>query len=359
MTTNADLLERRAASVPRGVAHAAAIFPARAANAELWDVEGRRYIDFAGGIGVLNTGHRHPRVMAAVDEQLRRFTHTAFQVMPYEPYVALAERLNALAPGRFPKKSIFFSTGAEAVENGVKIARAVTNRPGVIAFTGSFHGRTLFTLGLTGKVVPYKTGFGPFSGDVYHVPFPMEYHGVTTSQAVHALELLFKSDVESERIAAIVVEPVQGEGGFYVAPFEFLRHLRDICDRYGIVFVADEIQSGFARTGKMFAIEHSGVVPDLIAVAKSLAGGFPLSGVVGKSEIMDAPLPGGLGGTYGGNPVACAAALAVLGVIEEEKLLDRSLEIGSPCSRTIREHGAPWRGAMCRRCTRSGRYACF
>ena len=326
MTTNEDLLERRVASVPRGVVHAAAIFPVRAVNAELWDVEGRRYIDFDGGIGVLNTGHRHPQVMAAVDEQLGRFTHTAFQVMPYERYVALAERLNALASGQFAKKSIFFSTGAEAVENGVKIARAATHRPSVVAFTGSFHGRTLFTLGLTGKVVPYKTGFGPFPGDVYHVPFPMEYHGVTTSQAIHALELLFKSNVEPERIAAIVVEPVQGEGGFYVAPFEFLRHLRDICDRYGIVFVADEIQSGFARTGKMFAIEHSGVVPDLIAVAKSLTGGFPLSGVVGKSEIMDAPLPGGLGGTYGGNPVACAA---VLGVIEEEKILDRSLEIGS------------------------------
>ncbi len=307
MAKNADLLARRQAAVPRGVATASTAFADRAENAELWDVEGRRYVDFAGGIAVLNTGHRHPKVMAAVEAQMKRFTHTAFQVMAYESYVALAERLNRISPCRAPSKTIFFSTGAEAVENAVKIARAFTGRPAIVAFSGAFHGRTLLTMGLTGKVVPYKTGFGPFPGDIYHLPFPMAAHGVEPAAAF---------------------EPVQGEGGFYIAPVEFLKKLRALCDQHGILLIADEIQSGFARTGKMFAIEHAGVAPDLVAIAKSLAGGLPLSGVIGRAEVMDAPGPGGLGGTYAGSPVGCAAGLAVLDVIAEEKLLERSTALG-------------------------------
>ncbi len=328
MTTNAELLARRNAAVPRGVATATPVFAARAENAELWDIEGKRYIDFAGGIAVLNTGHRHPKVMAAVEAQGKRFTHTAFQVMAYESYVALAERLNKMAPCKGPNKTIFFTTGAEAVENAIKIARAFTGRPAVISFSGAFHGRTLLTLGLTGKVVPYKAGFGPFPGDIYHVPFPMECHGVTPEDSFAALDRLFKADLEPARVAAIIIEPVQGEGGFYIAPNDFLRRLKALCEQHGILFVADEIQCGFARTGKMFAIEHSGVAPDLIVAAKSLAGGFPLSAVIGREAVMDAPGPGGLGGTYAGSPVGCAAALAVLDVIEEEKLLERSRELG-------------------------------
>ena len=328
MITNARLHERRMAAVPRGVSNATAIYAERAENAELWDVEGRRYIDFAGGIAVLNTGHRHPKVMAAAGAQAERFTHTSFQVVPYEPYIALAERLNALAPGDFAKKTVFFTTGAEAIENAVKSARAATGRPGVIAFTGGYHGRTLLTLGLTGKISPYKVKFGPFPTDIFRAPYPNPLHGVTTEAALAALDLLFRTDAEPDRIAAMVIEPVQGEGGYYVAPFEFLRELRRICDRHGILLISDEIQSGFARTGKWFAIEHSGVAPDLIAVAKSLAGGFPLSGVIGRAEVMDAVPPGGLGGTYGGNPVACAAGLGAIQAIEEENLLERSLRIG-------------------------------
>src|SRR5262245_29532481 len=329
MTSNTELHARRQQAVASGVASIhARIFPARAQNAEVWDVEGKRYIDFAGGIAVLNTGHRHSQVIAAVREQLERFSHTAFQVLPYEPYVALAERLNELAPGDAPKKTLLLTTGAEAIENAVKVARAYTKRPGVIAFGGAFHGRTLFALGLTGKVEPYKTGFGPFPGEIYHVPFPNPLHGVTIEDSLHALEALFKADVEPARVAAIVIEPVQGEGGFYIAPPEFLRALRRLCDQHGIVFIADEIQTGIARTGKIFAIEHAGVVPDLIVLAKSLAGGFPLSAIVGRADIMDAVGPGGLGGTYGGNPLCCAAALAVLDVIEEERLLERATRLG-------------------------------
>lgn len=326
--TNAALFKRREAAVPRGVANNVSIFPAKARNAEIWDVEGKRYIDFAAGIAVLNVGHLHPKVQAAVAAQMEHYSHTAFQVMPYEPYVELAERLNQLAPGAFPKKTILFSTGAEAVENAVKIARAHTGRPGIITFTGAFHGRTLLTLAMTGKVVPYKVGFGPLPGNVFHMPYPVDYPGVTVADSLHALENLFKSDVAPNQVAAIVIEPVLGEGGFYAAPPEFLKSLRALCDTHGIVLVADEIQSGFARTGRMFAIEHSGVIPDLITVAKSMAGGLPLSGVIGKAEIMDAPGPGGLGGTYGGNPVACAAALAVLDIIAEEKLIARAEAIG-------------------------------
>jgi 4-aminobutyrate aminotransferase len=328
MAKNQDLVSRRNAAVPRGIATAAPIYAERADNAELWDVEGKRYVDFAGGIAVLNTGHRHPKVMAAVEDQLKRFTHTAFQVVAYESFVALAERLNKRAPFSGPAKTVFFTTGAEAVENAVKIARAHTKRTAIISFSGAFHGRTLMTMGLTGKVVPYKAGFGPFPAEIYHVPFPMTVHGVTVEESLHALETLFKSDVEPARVAAIIIEPVQGEGGFYIAPFDFMKKLRKICDDNGILLISDEIQAGFARTGKLFAIEHSGVAPDLITMAKSLAGGFPLSGVLGKAEIMDAPGPGGLGGTYAGSPLGCAAGLAVLDVIEEEKLMERSMKIG-------------------------------
>ena len=328
MTANRDWHARRMAAVARGVAHAHPIYAERAENGEIWDVEGRRYIDFAGGIGVMNTGHRHPKVTVAVRGQLERFTHVAFQVVPYALYVELAERLNAVAPGSWPKKTLLLSTGAEAVENAIKIARAHTGRAGIVAFAGGFHGRTLLTLALTGKVVPYKVGFGPFPAEVYHAPFPIPYHGIGIEQSLAALKALFSSDIEPARIAAMIIEPVQGEGGFYVAPFEFLRELRRICDEHGILFVVDEIQSGFARTGKLFAVEHSGVEPDLIVTAKSLAGGLPLSAVVGKADVMDAVAPGGLGGTYAGNPLACAAALAVLDVIREEGLLEKSRALG-------------------------------
>lgn len=329
MTDNATLDARRESAVPRGVATAASIFAERAENAELWDAEGRRFIDFAAGIAVLNTGHRHPMVMARVEEQLKRFTHTAYQVVPYASYVELAERLNTLAPGPSPKKTFFVTTGAEAVENAVKIARSHTGRPAVIAFQGSFHGRTMMTLGLTGKVVPYKQGFGPFPADIYHVPFPMASHGVTVQDSLDALDNLFKADVEPECVGAMIIEPVQGEGGFYIAPPDFLKELRNICDAHGIVLIVDEIQTGFARTGRLFAIEHAGIEPDIITVAKSLAGGFPLAGVIGKADIMDAPAPGGLGGTYGGSPIGCAAALGVLDAIEAEDLCRRSTALGN------------------------------
>lgn len=325
---NSELAKRRDAAIPRGLASAHAIYAKKARNAEIWDVEGKRYVDFAGGIAVVNTGHMHPKVTAAVQNQLEGFSHPCVQVTPYESYIALAERLNKVTPGNFPKKTVFFTTGAEAIENAVKIARVHTGRPGVIAFSGAFHGRTHMTLGLTGKVVPYKVGFGPFPSEVFHVPFPDAFHGVTVEQSLKALDTLFKADVDPARVATIVIEPVQGEGGFNVTPFDFLRSLREICTKHGILLIVDEIQTGFARTGKMFAIEHAGVAPDLMCMAKSLAGGYPLSAVTGRAEIMDAAAPGGLGGTYGGNPVACSAGLAVLDVIEEEKLIDRSNEIG-------------------------------
>ena len=328
-TTNASLLARRHAAIPRALTHATPAFAARARNAEIWDVEGRRYVDFAGGIAVLNTGHCHPKVMQAATEQMGRFTHTCVQVMAYEPYVALAERLNALAPFSGPARTIFFTTGAEAVENAVKIARAATGRSGIIAFAGSFHGRTIMTSAMTGKTLPYKRGFGPFPAEIYHLPFPIEHHGVTVAESLKALEFLFRADIEPERVAAIFIEPVQGEGGFYAAPTELLVALRAICDRHGILLVSDEVQAGFGRTGRMFGIEHSGVEPDLVTVAKSLAGGFPLSGVIGREAVMQAAEPGGLGGTYAGNPIACAAALAVLDVIGEEGLLARADVIGA------------------------------
>ena len=328
MTKNADLLARRNLAVARGVANMHNIYAERAENAEVWDVDGRRYIDFAGGIGVLNTGHRHPKVMAAVQRQMEQYTHTCFQVLPYEPYVSLAERLNSLAPGDAPNKTLFLTTGAEAVENAVKIARAHTGRPAVIAFNGGYHGRTMMTLGLTGKVVPYKAGFGPFPGEIYHAPFPIEVHGISVDQSMAAVNNLFKADVEPARVAAIIIEPVQGEGGFYVAPPEFLKRLRALCDDHGILLIADEVQAGAGRTGRLFAMEHSGVVPDLTTLAKSIAGGFPISAVVGRADIMDSVGPGGLGGTYAGSPLGCAAALAVLDVFEEEGILERSLALG-------------------------------
>jgi 4-aminobutyrate aminotransferase/(S)-3-amino-2-methylpropionate transaminase len=328
MSKNSELWARREAAIPRGVGVTHPIFTAHAENAELWDVEGKRYIDFAGGIAVLNTGHRHPKVMAAVAEQLTHFTHTCFQVSPYESYIALAERLNALAPINGPAKTIFFTTGAEALENAVKIARAATGRSGIITFAGGYHGRTMMTMAMTGKVLPYKKKFAPMPAEIYHVPFPHAPFGVTVQDSLRAIDTLFRADIEPERTAAIVLEPVQGEGGFLQAPTELLEALRKLCDRHGILLVVDEVQTGFARTGKMFGIEHSGVKPDLMTVAKSLAGGFPLSAVIGRAEIMDAAEPGGLGGTYAGFPVACAAALAVLDVIEEEKLIERANVIG-------------------------------
>ena len=337
---NADLLARREAAVARGVASAAPIFADRAENAELWDVEGKRYIDFAGGIAVLNTGHRHPKVVAAAKAQEDRFTHTSFQVVPYEPYVALCERLNALAPGDFAKKSLLVTTGAEAVENAVKIARAHTGRPGVIAFTAGYHGRTLLTLGLTGKMSPYKKDAGPFPGDIFRVPFPSVRDEITVADSLRALEMLFLTDAQPDRVAAIIVEPVLGEGGYHPVPAELFRALREVCDKRGILLIADEIQSGFGRTGAWFAIEHSGVVPDLITVAKSMAGGYPIAGVIGRADVMDALAPGGLGGTYGGNPVACAAALAAIDAIEAEGLLARSTALGEHFRARLSDIGA-------------------
>jgi 4-aminobutyrate aminotransferase/(S)-3-amino-2-methylpropionate transaminase len=312
------------------------VFAAKAKNSELWDVEGRRFIDFGGGIAVLNTGHRHPKVMKRVYEQLERYTHTCLMVTPYEPAVALAEKLNAIAPIAGPKKTMLVTTGAEAIENAVKIARAATGRSDVVVFTGAFHGRTLLAMAMTGKVVPYKTKFGPFPPGIWRVPFPIEHKGFSVEDSFEALKWLFKTDADPKNVAALVIEPVQGEGGFYVAPADFLRRLRALCDEHGILFIADEIQTGFGRTGKWFAIEHAGVEPDLITTAKSLAGGFPLAGVVGRAAIMDAPEPGGLGGTYAGNPVACAAALGVIEAMESENLLEKSRKQGAAILRRLK-----------------------
>jgi 4-aminobutyrate aminotransferase/(S)-3-amino-2-methylpropionate transaminase len=327
-SNNQQWQARREAAVVQGVGTLLPVFIDRAHNAELWDVEGNRYIDFASGIAVLNTGHNHPKVVAAVREQLEKFSHTCFQVTPYSGYIELAEKLNALVPGPTPKRTLFLSTGAEAVENAIKIARAHTGRSGTIAFKGGFHGRTMMGMALTGKVVPYNTGFGPFPGEVYHLPFPADYLGVSEDDALAALDLCFSADIEPTRVAAIIIEPVQGEGGFYPASASFMQRLRQVCDQHGILLICDEIQTGFCRTGKTFATEYSGVEPDIMTLAKSLAGGFPLSAVVGKSEVMNAAKPGGLGGTYAGSPIACAAALAVLEVIEEERLNQKALAQG-------------------------------
>ena len=328
MPSSAELHQRRVSAVPRGIGHATQIYAKKAKNAEIWSEDGKRYIDFAAGIAVVNTGHQHPKVVAAVEEQLKAFSHVCFQVTPYESYVRLAERLNAIAPVAAPAKTMLISTGAEAVENAVKVARAYTGRPGIVSFSGGFHGRTLMGMALTGKVVPYKKGFGPFPADVYNVAFPNTYHGVSSEQSLDAIKSLFKYTADPSSIAAIIIEPVQGEGGFYIAPFDFLRSLRALCDEHGILLIADEIQTGFARTGKMFGLEHSGVKADVVTLAKGLAGGLPLSAITGRADVMDASNPGGLGGTYAGNPVAIAAAHAVLDAIEEEQLCDRANAIG-------------------------------
>ncbi len=324
---NEQLMARKAAATPRGVGVMGTFFADRAENATLWDVEGREFIDFAGGIAVLNTGHRHPKVIAAIEAQLKRFTHTCYQVVPYESYIALAEKINAITPGNHAKKTAFFSTGAEAIENAIKIARSYTRRSGVIAFSGAFHGRSLFAVSLTGKVQPYKAGFGPFPPEIYHAPFPC--HCANLDEVKKAIHHIFKSDIEPSRVAAIVFEPVQGEGGFNVIQAAAVKWLRQLCDEHGIVLIADEVQTGFARTGKLFAMNHFDVLPDLMTIAKSMAGGMTLSAVTGKAEIMDAPPAGGLGGTYAGNPLAIAASHAVIDVIEEEKLCERSERLGT------------------------------
>jgi 4-aminobutyrate aminotransferase len=329
-SANEELLARKAAATPRGISVMAGFFAARAENAQLWDVEGRRFIDFAGGIAVVNTGHGHPKVVAAISEQLQKFTHTCYQVVPYEAYISLAEKLNLLTPGRHAKKTAFFSTGAEAVENSIKIARAHTQRSGVIAFGGAFHGRSLFASALTGKVHPYKTGFGPFPPEIYHAPFPGERSRLEDVQ--RAMSHIFTTEIEPARVAAIIFEPVQGEGGFNVIQPAAVKWLRELCDEHSIVMIADEVQSGFGRTGKLFAMEYFeqqfGLVPDLMTIAKSLAAGVPLSAVTGKAAIMDAPAPGGLGGTYAGNPLAIAAAHAVLDVMRDEGLPERGQMLG-------------------------------
>ncbi|NVK24945.1 MAG: 4-aminobutyrate--2-oxoglutarate transaminase [Gammaproteobacteria bacterium] len=337
MTTNQELQTRKTKVIARGQGNIYPTYIKKGVNAEVWDVEGNRYIDFGTGIAVCNTGHSHPKIVEAVKHQLENFSHTCVMVNPYEVAVELAEKLTEIGPGSSDKKAIFVTTGAEAVENCVKIARAKTGRRGVIAFHGGFHGRTNLTMALTGKITPYKNMFGPFPADIFHAPFPIECHGVSVTDSLKAVENLFKVDIAPEDTAAIIVEPVQGEGGFYPAPIEFLQALRTLCDKHGILLIADEIQTGFARTGKMFAFEHANVEADLMTMAKGIAGGFPIAAVVGKTEIMDAPNPGGLGGTYGGSPVACAAALSVLDVIKEEQLVERAQHIGTVFNRRLTE----------------------
>lgn len=338
VTTDASaaLKERHSNAVTSGVG-TKSIYAAKANNAELWDVDGKRFIDFAAGIAVNNTGHRHPKVMAAVAKQCELFTHTCFHVAPYESYIALAERLNQIAPISGKAKTMLVTTGAEAVENAIKIARISSGRSAVISFSGGFHGRTMMTMGLTGKVIPYKKGFGPFPAEIYHAPFPYEYAGVTTEQAMQGLEHLLNSDVDPERVAAFIVEPIQGEGGFVPAPHDFLKQLRALADKHDILLIADEVQAGMGRTGKMFGLEHAGVKADLVTMAKGLAGGFPLSAVVGRAELMDAANPGGLGGTYAGNPLSIAAANAVLDVIEEENLCSRATLIGEKIATRLKQ----------------------
>ncbi len=326
--SNKSLQERKDKVMARGLGNLASVYIKSARNSELWDVEDNRYIDFGSGIAVNNTGHAHPKVNAAVKKQLDEFIHSAIIITPYEAAISLAEKLVEIAPGDSDKKAILVTTGAEAVENCIKVARAYTRRRGIIAFDGGFHGRTNMTMGLTGKIMPYKHRFGPFPNDIYHVPFPIEYLGISAQASLDALHNLFKTSVVPEDIAAIVIEPIQGEGGFYAAPAEFLTALRNLCDQHGIVLIADEVQSGFGRTGNMFYMDQTGVEPDLITMAKGIAGGFPLAAVVGKSEIMDAPIPGGLGGTYAGSPISCIAALEVIKIIDDEGLIARANEIG-------------------------------
>ncbi|WP_417318655.1 4-aminobutyrate--2-oxoglutarate transaminase [Emcibacter sp.] len=329
MSKSNSIIERRKAAVAQGVGHVTDVVIERAQGSEIWDVEGRRYVDFATGIAVVNTGHNHPKVVAAVQEQMKKFSHACFHVTMYEEYVELAEKLNKLIPGGTPKKTMFASTGVEAVENAVKIARAHTGRSGVIAFSGGFHGRTMMGMALTGKVVPYKAGFGPFPSEIFHARYPNNFHGISVAEALVSINTLLSSDVDPARVAAVILEPVQGEGGFNIAPPEFLQAIRELCDQHGIVMIVDEIQTGFARTGKMFSHEYAGIEADIVTMAKGIAGGFPISALTGKAEIMDAANPGGLGGTYAGSPIGCAAGLAVLEVIEEEGLVARAQEIGT------------------------------
>jgi 4-aminobutyrate aminotransferase/(S)-3-amino-2-methylpropionate transaminase len=325
---NHELQKRKEKVFARGMGNLLPVYAARAQNAELWDEEGNRYIDFAAGIAVVNTGHSHPQIVKAVKEQLDAFSHTCVMVTPYANVVELAEKLTEFAPID-DARAMFVSTGAEAVENAVKIARVATGRPGVIAFNGGFHGRTNLCMGLTGKVVPYKKGFGPFTPEIYHAPFPAEYLGVSAESSLAALDQLFKSDIQPDKVAAVIIEPVQGEGGFYPVPDGFLIKLRELCDLHGILLILDEIQTGFARTGRLFAVEYAGIEPDIMTMAKGIAGGFPIAAVVGKAELMNAPEPGGLGGTYAASPLGCAAGLAVLEIIQKEALCDRALEIGN------------------------------
>ena len=335
--TNESLKARRDLACPAGLPSKSGIYAARAQGAELWDVEGKRYIDFIGGIGVLNVGHAHPKVVEAIKKQSEEFIHTAFGIAQYESYVEVCEKLNALAPGETPKKTALFNSGAEAVENSVKFARQITGRPGVIAFEGAFHGRTLLATTLTGKAKPYKVGFGPYVPAIFHAPYPDKYHGVSVESALDGLNHIFKTTINANEVAAMIIEPVQGEGGFNPAPKEFLQALRAKCDEHGILLIADEIQSGMGRTGKYFAFDHAGVEPDFICIAKSLAAGMPLSALTGKADLMDKVVAGSMGSTYGGNPVACAAARAVFQIIEEEGLLARAEEIGAKTEARWRE----------------------
>ncbi|NAW87131.1 4-aminobutyrate--2-oxoglutarate transaminase [Photobacterium halotolerans] len=319
---------RKQQVIAQGMGNLNPLYVETAKNAEIWDIEGNRYIDFGSGIAVNNTGHSHPRIVEAVKAQLDNFSHTCAMVTPYTSFVELAEQLTARAPGNTAKKAVFLTTGAEAVENAIKVARAHTKRSGVIAFKGGFHGRTNMTMGLTGKVAPYKAGFGPFPGEIYHAPYPNAFHGISIEDSLQAIDDLFACDIEPSRVAAIIFEPVQGEGGFYQAPPAFAQALRELCDKHGILLIADEIQTGFARTGKMFATEYLGIEPDMMTMAKGIAGGFPISALVGKADIMDAAGPGGLGGTYAGSPLGCAAGLEVLKIIDEEQLCEKALKIG-------------------------------
>ncbi|MEQ1130050.1 4-aminobutyrate--2-oxoglutarate transaminase [Acinetobacter johnsonii] len=328
---------RKLKATPRGVGVMCQWYAEKAENSTIWDAEGNQYTDFAGGIAVLNTGHRHPKIIAAVTEQLTKFTHTAYQVVPYESYVSLAERINARAPIAGEAKTTFFSTGAEAVENAVKIARSYTGRHGIVTFGNGFHGRSFMTMAMTGKTAPYKRDFGVMPSGVFHARYPVESKGITVDTAIESIEDIFAEDIAAHDVAAIVLEPVQGEGGFNVVPAEFLTRLRALCDQHGILIIADEVQTGFARTGKLFAMDHYETKADLITMAKSLGGGFPISGVVGRAEVMDAPNPGGLGGTYAGNPVAVASAHAVLDVIEEEGLCERANVLGAELVEVLNE----------------------
>jgi 4-aminobutyrate aminotransferase len=339
MTRSTTLAERHRNAITRAVA-TKSVYAARASGSEIWDVDGRRYIDFAAGIAVTNTGHCHPRVMAAVAEQAKLFTHTCFHVTPFEAYIRLAERLNQLAPVRGKAKTLLVTTGAEALENSIKIARVATQRSAIISFSGAFHGRTLMTMALTGKVSPYKKGFGPFPADVFHAPFPYEYLGISAADSLNGLQALFATDVDADRVAAIVVEPVQGEGGFVPAPAAFLQGLRKLCDEHGILLIVDEVQTGMGRTGRLFGCEHAGIEADLVTIAKGLAGGFPLSAVVGSADLMDSPAAGALGGTYAGSPIAVAAANAVLDLIEEENLCARAETMGAVIVGRLRQIAA-------------------